>query len=300
MPEPKELPWIFETRLFTVPTHFPCSSGKSTGKSQKDTDRIWLCSHNCNLRGGNPHCWKFSEYQFAVCRVNSSSLVWAGQEKIKLQSRAKYTGALGSAGIPKCSHHTSTNNSKIISVECFSLNNCYSYLHRFTSAFYIPQKCFDLLFVRPLDKYIIHQHNHPIIIQLQWPLCQLVLCANAPFQKNRFPGFCGFPHYLLNHQTIQIMDWDEPWHLTRKVTGYGVSKLINFTKADTQLHSLTSLLHWQLVLLLQPVGISLKPAKEQKVTRCSSSELLSNKNQTLNYLYFSKEEFLSAKYLGSD
>lgn len=169
---------------------------------------------------------------------------------MKLKSSAKYIGALGSAELPKCSHHTNTNNSKIISVECFPLNNCYSYLHQFASVFYIPQKCFDLLFVRPLDKYIIHQHNHPIIIQLQRSPCQLVLCVNAPFQKNRFPGFCGFPPYLLNHQTIQIMEWDELWHLALKVIGYSASKVINFTKVDTQLHSPTSLLHWQLVLLL--------------------------------------------------
>lgn len=56
-----------------------------------------------------------------------------------------------------------------------------------------PQKCFDLLFVRPLDKQIIHQHNHPIIIQLQRSLCQLVLCVNDPFQKNRFPVFLWVP-----------------------------------------------------------------------------------------------------------
>lgn len=211
---------------------------KHRKKSQKDTDRIWLCSHNCNLRGGNPHCWKFSEYQFAVCTVDSSSLVWAGQEKIQLKSRAKYTGALSSSGLPKCSHHTSANNSKIISVECFPLNNCYSYLHWSPSVFYIPQKCFDLLFVRPLDKYIIHQHNHPIIIQLQRSPCQLVLCVNAPSQKNRFPVFCGFPHYLLNHQTIQIMEWGEPWHLALKVIGYSARKVMNFTKVDT--HNCTS------------------------------------------------------------
>lgn len=56
-----------------------------------------------------------------------------------------------------------------------------------------PQKCFALLFARPLDKYIIHQHNHPIIIQLRRSRCQLVLCVNDPFQKNRLRGVLWVP-----------------------------------------------------------------------------------------------------------
>lgn len=53
-----------------------------------------------------------------------------------------YSGALGSAGDPQCFHHTRIKIRKCISVECFPLNNCSSYLHQFASVFYMPTEMF--------------------------------------------------------------------------------------------------------------------------------------------------------------
>lgn len=101
-------------------------------------------SHNCNLRECNPHCWKFSEYQFAVCTVDSSSLVWAGQEKIKLKSCAKYTGAqLGSLNAPTTQVQTIARSSLLnvfpwttVTAICTSLHLC-STSHRNVLTYYL-------------------------------------------------------------------------------------------------------------------------------------------------------------------
>lgn len=129
--------------------------------------------------------------------MGSSSLVWAGRGSDSLllhlhllPSTAELWVQPGPLNASTAQLQTTVSSSLLnvfpqitASAICTSLHLCST----------CPQKCFDLLFVRPLDKYIIRQHNHPIIIQLRRSLCQLVLCVNDPFQKNRLPGFLWVP-----------------------------------------------------------------------------------------------------------
>lgn len=206
----KSFPKYLRTRLFTRPSHFPGSSGyrqhltPKAWRSQMDTDRVWICSHKCNL-------------SILVLRSRGASPTAGNSQNISLQSVKWVPPALfgqdrGSEGpllhlhlVPRTAglwvqlDPLNASTTQVRTIASSSLSNVFlqitasaicTSLHLCCTC---PQKCFDLLFVRPLDKYIIHQHNHPIIIQLRRSLCQLVLCVNDPFQKNRLPGFLWVP-----------------------------------------------------------------------------------------------------------
>lgn len=201
MPEPKCFPKYLTTLLFTQPfsrqlTLYATSDSQRLEAQEKEPEGHW---YNKNLL---TQLWSplLETLRLLVCYLSNAFLQpclgRAGEVKVSCSTYIYTTPVVGLWVQLEALNASTTQVWTIGSASllngfpwttapaiCTSLHLCFTY----------PQKCFDLLFVRPLDKYINHQHNHPITIQLRRSPCQLVLCVNDPFQKNRLPVFLWVP-----------------------------------------------------------------------------------------------------------